>query len=502
MAQKSGTTHGGFQAERWQIVQVQLIEWLLHPCEIAKQIVCGDTPLHRNLMTDSLREACHPRPENETPVTSSTSLQSATRIVPHNPRRRWLFRAVVLLVAWLAIETVSYLLIQVVEPEGMGGIRELQKQFEYAGTSQTSQTETFHPYLGWVHNPDFLPQVDCCGLGLKTNRYGFFDSSDGIHRRHPDRLIVAIAGGSVAWQMSCAGAEALRRKLHEVPAYRDREIVFVRLAQPGYKQPQSLFALNYYLLLGGEFDIVISLDGYNELVLPTAENYPSNVALDYPQGWHARTLDIVDPRDADFSLRVFEIRGTRQRTALKAVSSPLRFLPSYQLVWVVREKRLRSELIEIEIELLGRTRARGKAFVNSGPHPLVKSRDEAIRESVRLWKQATLQMHQLCEANHILYIHAIQPNQYDPGSKPLSDYEKDKCYSDSIEYGHIVKQGYPLLRTAGDSLRSGGVRYFDLSQLFARTTDTLYVDPYCHVNHQGSEMLADALGKCVVECLD
>ena len=403
--------------------------------------------------------------------------------------------------AWFAIETVSYLLIQVVANDGMGGIRELQREFEYVGRNLTSQAETFHPYLGWVHNPDFQSPVDCCGLELKINRYGLFDSSDGIHRRHPDRLIVAIAGGSVAWQMSCAGAEALRRKLHEIPAYRHREIVFVRLAQPGYKQPQSLFALNYYLLLGGEFDIVLSLDGYNELVLPAAEQYPSNVALDYPQGWHARTLDIVDPRDADFSLRVFEIRGTRQRTALRAVSSPFRVLPSYQLFWVAREKRLRSELLAIETELLSRRKARRKAFVNSGPHPLVKSQDEAIRESVRLWKQATLQMHQLSEANRILCIHAIQPNQYDLGSKPLSDYEKAKCYSDTVAYGQIVKQGYPLLRTEGATLRSKGVRHYDLSPLFASTTETLYVDPYCHVNHRGSEMLAEALGKCVEESL-
>jgi hypothetical protein len=391
-------------------------------------------------------------------------------------------------------------MIQVMAQGGMAGIRESQLAYKHVGRNQTSQTETFHPYIGWVHNPDFLSQVDCCGLALKTNRYGFFDSSDGVHQRSPDRLIVAIAGGSVAWQMSCAGAETLRRKLHEVPAYRDREIVIVRLAQPGYKQPQSLYALNYYLLLGGEFDLVIALDGYNEIALPVAENFVSNVALDYPQGWHARTLDIVDARDADFSLRVFEIRGSRQRRAMAAASSPLRCLPSHQLLWFVREERLRNELVEIETDLMGRAYARGKAFINSGPHPIVRDQDAALRESVRLWKQATLQMHQLCEANHIQFIHAIQPNQYDPGSKPLSEYEKANCYSDEVEYGKIVAPGYPQLRKAGAELRTRGVRHFDLTHLFAQTTDTLYVDPFCHVNAQGSELLAAALGDRVIQC--
>ena len=434
-------------------------------------------------------------------MTSPESSRSTAAVTPNSSRRRWLFRAVLLSVVWLVIETVSFLIILVIAQDGMRGIRDLQRAFQHTGTDPTSQAETFHPYIGWVRNPDFQSPTDCCGLELKTNRYGLIDSSDGIHRRHPDRLIVAIAGGSVAWQMSCAGADALRQKLHEVPEYRNREIVLVRLAQSGYKQPQALFALHYYLLLGGEFDLVIALDGYNEIALPAAENYRSNVALDYPQGWQNRTRDIVDPRDADFSLRVFEIRGTRQRSALSAVTTPFRFLPSYQLLWFTRDERLRSELIEIETQLVGRGQALGKAFIHSGPHPTVKNRDEAIRECVRLWKRTTLQMHQICEANQILFVHAIQPNQYDPESKPLTEYEKNKCYSDSIEYGRIVKLGYPQLRTEGAALRSLGVRHFDLTQTFAQTTDTLYVDPYCHVNHRGSEMLAEALGDAVIECL-
>ena len=434
--------------------------------------------------------------EHNTPQTPATG----SPVAGVRSRRRWLFRGVLLLLAWFAIETVSFLAIQVIVRNGMRGIRELQKMSGQLSTHQTSPTETFHPYLGWVKNPDFVTPVDCCGLELKTNRYGLYDSSDGIHRRSSDRLIVAIAGGSVAWQMSCAGAEVLRRKLHEVPAYRDREIVLVRVAQSGYKQPQALFALQYYLLLGGEFDIVISLDGYNETALPVAENLASNVALDYPQGWHVRTMDIVDPRDADYSLRVFEIRGIRQRAALAAVRSPLRFLPSYQLLWYAREERLRAEMIEIEGELLGRGKSRGKAFINSGPHPTVTNQDEAIRESVRLWKQATLLMHQICEANQILFVHAIQPNQYDTGSKPLSVIEKRDCYGTDFEYGQVVQQAYPLLRTEGADLRTRGVRHFDLTQLFAHTTETLYVDPFCHVNTRGSELLAEALGKAVIEC--
>ena len=412
--------------------------------------------------------------------------------------QRWVFHGVLAALVWMAVEIAALGIIEGTVHDGLRGLRDIQTAYKFMGARQSTHSETFHPYLGWVHNPDLVPNVDCCGLELKTNRYGLFDSSDGVHHKRPDRLIVAIAGGSVAWQMSCAGADVLRHKLQEIPAYREREIIFVRLAQSGYKQPQALFALNYYLLLGGEFDIVMNLDGYNETALPTCENLIANVALDYPQGWHARTLDIVDPRDADASFRVFEIRGLRQRLALASLESPFRVFPSYQLIWYFRENRLRSQLIEIEEDLMARGRERKRGFLHAGPHPLAKNQEEAIVESVRIWKQASLQMHRICEAHQILYVHAIQPNQYDPGSKPLSEYEKEKCYSDSVEYGKIVKRAYPLLRAEGLALQTLGVRHVDLTQLFAQVTETLYVDPYCHVNQRGSELLAEALGNQVI----
>ncbi len=440
-------------------------------------------------------------PENTPPVPASVPRSTGQARLPRSARRRWLFRGVLLLLAWGAVELVSFLLIQLMVNGGMRGILWRQLPYKNAGQEQPSQTETFHPYVGWTHNPDFLPEVDCCGTKLKTNRYGFFDSTDGVHQRSPNRLIVAISGGSVAWQMSCAGADSLKRKLHEIPAYRDREIIIVRLAQSGYKQPQALFALNYYLLLGGEFDVVINLDGFNEIALPSCDNLRSNVALDYPQGWHVRTRDIVDPRDADVSLRVFEIRGTRQRNALVALKSPFRFLPSYQLLWFHRENQLQSELIDLEVDLKTRGDERQRAFVHSGPHPISKDWKAAMQESVRIWKQASLQMHHICEANHILYVHAIQPNQYDTGSKPLSEEEQEECYSAELEYGHAVKEGYPILRQEAEALRSQGVHVFDLTQVFSHSTQTLYIDPFCHVNHHGSEMLAEALGERVGQCL-
>jgi hypothetical protein len=45
----------------------------------------------------------------------------------------------------------------------------------------------------------------------------------------------------------------------------------------GYKQPQQLMALNWFMALGGEFDIVINLDGFNDVALPALENVPTRI---------------------------------------------------------------------------------------------------------------------------------------------------------------------------------------------------------------------------------
>lgn len=436
-------------------------------------------------------------------TTPSKTTSSPPNSRPARRSRKWLFRGLVLVISWGIVELFSYLILEGIADRGIVGVRETQFRMTLGGAANHDYSETFHPYFGWTHNPEVQTgEISCCDKTLRTNRFGFFDSSDGIHKQSPDRLIVGICGGSVAWQMSCAAEEVLKQRLGEISAFRGREVTFVRLAQPGYKQPQALFALTYYLLMGAEFDLILNLDGYNELALAGAENFRSHTALDYPQGWYVRSHDIVDPRDVDFSLRVFELRGTRQRAASRALKSPFRVFPTYQLWWFCQNERSRIEQVGIQEELQARRESRKGAFVHTGPHPLAKTEQDALVECVRIWKQSSLELHRLCQAHGIAYFHATQPNQYDLNSKPLSEHEREACYSETIAYRPVIEAGYPALREAGNELRAAGVRQFDLTRIFEKVEETLYVDPYCHFNTRGSELLAEALIARVSEAMN
>lgn len=428
--------------------------------------------------------------------------ESSKRFPPAGRLRRWLFRGISLLLGWGLFELGCWWMSALLIEGGSPAIQLVIDSPIALGGVPTSQTETFHPYVGWVKNPEIVEKTQYDGVELRTSRWGFFDTSNGIFQRQPGRVIVGVCGGSVALHMTCAAEKELKAGIRSIPRYRDCEVILVRMCQAGYKQPQGLMALNYLALQGAEFDIVINLDGYNELALTTAENFQSNVALDYPQGWHVRTRNVIDPRDAELWEQVFSLRGSRHRLHLAGQASRLHRLPSYRLIWFLRFQSRSNGLLEIEAELLGRGRSRKRAFVNSGPHPEAPNESAALVEAVRIWQQSSLMMHRFCESQGIVYLHAIQPNQYDRGSKPLSAEEQENCYSLDILYGQFIAEGYPQLRQQAASLRQQGVNLLDLTSLFRTTIETIYVDPFCHLNETGSRRMARAITDAIAEMMN
>jgi len=133
----------------------------------------------------------------------------------------------------------------------------------------------------------------------------------------------------------------------------------------------------------------------------------------------------------------------------------------------------------------------------SGPDRLALSQDELIPELVSIWKRTSLQMHAACNEFGIRYLHLLQPNQYDPGSKTLSAEEKEKAYEAESPYRPVIENGYDQLRAAGVELKEAGVAFYDLSDVFEDVGQTLYVDNCCHFNAEGNKILAKAIAESI-----
>ena len=63
------------------------------------------------------------------------------------------------------------------------------------------------------------------------------------------------------------GANRLLDDLRANRYFKDRELVPLCLSHEGYKQPQQLLVLAYFLSIGQPFDLVVNIDGFNEVAL-------------------------------------------------------------------------------------------------------------------------------------------------------------------------------------------------------------------------------------------
>jgi hypothetical protein len=238
-------------------------------------------------------------------------------------------------------------------------------------------------------------------------------------------------------------------------------------------------------------------------VLAISGNYANHrVNIAYPRAWHARTLDIVEAREYSDSYELLRVRGTRQGLASDALISPFRWSSTYQLLWRLRSRAFDAERDRLSMRLLeNRAEEAGRGFVCSGPVENFRNEAEAHDAAIDLWVRCSVQMHHLVTGRGGVYVHAIQPNQYLPGSKSLSDIEASHYYAESSAEGRTVQQVYPGMIAAGDRLRDAGGRFYDLTSVFSDVQETLYADWCCHYNARGNEILAEHVAASILDSM-
>jgi len=354
-----------------------------------------------------------------------------------------------------------------------------------------------HPYLGFVTPP--LPEDLAGGV-----YFGFPRSPDPLQARSPERVIFAILGGSVAAYFWDEGASEFRKTVESSALFRDKELVFVRVARGGYKQPQQLMALAYFLGLGAQWDYVVNLDGFNEVTVHFTANPHREVSPIYPRAWKLMVQDRPGPEELRLIARVDTAQRRRRDLAAFMQGFPWSYSPTANLLWVVADRRLNGQQAAAEMKLQ-QTSVTGDPSATAeirGPQVGLRNKAETFDYLVGLWRQCSLQMHRLCEANGIRYFHFLQPNQYVPGSKTLTDEERRTAYREEGEHAVHVRRGYPKLIEAGQELRAAGVRFFDLTGVFADETGTIYRDVCCHVNVRGNDILGRAIAQAILADLE
>lgn len=347
-----------------------------------------------------------------------------------------------------------------------------------------------HPYLGFVS----VPLND-------RNRFGL-PGADPLLPPSPDTVRVCLMGGSVAMGVHTFSQPRLIENLHADPRFRGKAFTVSVFALGGFKQPQPLEALSWFRSMGARYDLIITLDGFNDIVLPWCDNAPYGVHPSYPRNWNLYARKKLDLRVQRLLAQRLAVEMDRESDRSRFASWPLRVSNAALLLWNTLDRKHAGRLAAIEQEL--RTAVAGAAMdlQATGPAQPLTDTLAYFTEQADLWMRCQRLIAEQAAAMGALSVHFLQPNQYVPGSKHFTEEEERVAIEQGpFCYREAVERGYPLLAQRVVLLRAQGVRAFDLTAMFEHEPKAVYADKCCHFNQLGWDLIADAMAGHILEAM-
>lgn len=349
---------------------------------------------------------------------------------------------------------------------------------------------SLHPFFGYFNG--------------RGNNHNFYSPRNYPYvRENENQYIVGVFGGSVALHFAHAGQESFIQRLQEDSRFSDKEVVILVFAAGGYKQPQQLMILNYYLATGQDLDLVINLDGFNEVALSN-RNREQGIDPAMPSVDHMLpVLNTIDQNSltAPRLALLYEITTQKQMLgSLAEFQQQTPFATGYfvadQLYKIVGSRH-QETVLDFQNEESGELT---ETLVSLYTAESVEVQEDGFSGEAKLWANASIMMKTLLDNQNISYLHVLQPNQYF-SNKVLTESEKAMAISPDHPYGRVIGQGYPeLLKNAG-LIEQQGVAFYNAITIFDNVTETIYSDDCCHFNQAGNDLFASLVAEAVLESL-
>jgi hypothetical protein len=192
--------------------------------------------------------------------------------MPLGLSKRIVFTVLTLFLAWVLLEISAFFLswLALGEPFAFAAIPHRRDSMpDHFEPRDASRFARVHPYVGYVlePTPDSGSKPFRGGPALPISEYGYTDDKLPFQTRGPGRVVVGIVGGSVACSFAINGTKKLEAELAKDSRFAGKQFVFVNMALGAYKQPQQLMTVAYLLSLGAQFDVILNIDGFNEVAL-------------------------------------------------------------------------------------------------------------------------------------------------------------------------------------------------------------------------------------------
>jgi hypothetical protein len=373
-----------------------------------------------------------------------------------------------------------------------------------------------HPYFGPVHRGGIPVEIPASmqdaangapasnkPAGFATNNFGFATPHDFPYtKKDPREFVIGIFGGSVGVWFCQLGAPRLTALLRERPFFQDRTFVPLCFSHEGYKQPQQAVLLTYFLSIGQQFDLVINVDGFNEVALSRL-NQERGFDLSMPSAMHLEGLRALIDGGTMTPVRLRSLAAIdSDRQRLDALARRLNDA-RLAVVYVVLERYYRVVEARFQAEQARFAALPAAPAGNSALHvtpPLAHERPEQFFEAVaQMWVRTSMLMQDALQRQGATYVHVLQPNQY-ATARRFSDAEAKVALNPASPFKPGAEQGYPALLAAVAALPSASDRphLFDATRVFDAETAPVYVDDCCHYTRKGNELLADFVAKAVL----
>ena len=251
-------------------------------------------------------------------------------------RKKILYYGLLLLLTLLALEGMARIAYYAAYGHWYGGgpATALTAANLPADTNEDSQPRRIrHPFYGFT---DRTPPAQGNALNAMPPQ-----------QRQPDTVVVGLLGGSLARELHPFLQDALNRHFadHNLP----QQPRVVRLAVGGAKQPQQTMILAHTLLLGGEFDLLVNLDGFNEIIFSAGWNPRDGIFPFFPTEWDKQ----VSLTNAEFLLagRLGALRREQARRTAAGETPILRGSAVFGLINRYQREKNAAEIIRLNHQL-------------------------------------------------------------------------------------------------------------------------------------------------------
>ena len=369
----------------------------------------------------------------------------------------------------------------------------------------------FNPYFGFMLEPGLslrsylkpervkvLYELDTepSWLDVKTNNYGFFSEIDfPFVKKNEKQVLIGIFGGSVAHWFYLQGKQKLIEILSSDSRFAGKEIVLLNFSAGGYKQPQQLLILNYFLSIGQQFDFIINIDGFNEIALAD-KNFQAGASVFMPSIQHLAPMSALLKQTAIDKQYIYSLSSLLEHkdlaTSFKAQSqttgSASAFL-FYDLLATYSEGQYNEDKLAMDALISQQATSNDDSMIWYLKQPPSDQFTKFQIDITAAWINGSVGMQHALVGSKARYLHILQPNQY-VSNKMFSEQELSLAKVDSPYREQSIKEGYNEFKQAANILTQSGIDFADATGIFDNQSSLTFSDNCCHLNQQGNEIFA------------